>query len=71
MSDEIDIRMSLVEQRYESLDRRMTSVETKIDDLREDMHTGQKNMIKTISTLFAVFATLIITAFGVIVGLIV
>lgn len=67
MSTELDIRMSLVEERYDSLDRRMTSVENKIDNIREDMHTGQKAMIKTIYTSLAVFAGVIISAFGVIV----
>lgn len=70
MSQNIDIRMSLVEERYDSLDRRMTSVENKIDNLRDDMHNGQKAMIKTIYTSLAVFAGVIISAFGVIVNII-
>lgn len=69
MSGELDIRMSLVEERYESLDKRMTSVETKLDNLREDMHNGQKAMIKTIYTSLAVFAGVIISAFGVIINM--
>ena len=48
----------------------MTSVENKIDDLRDDMHNGQKAMIKTIYTSLAVFAGVIISAFGVIVSII-
>ena len=70
MTSELDIRLSLVEERYENLDKRMTSVENKIDNLREDMHNGQKAMIKTIYGSLAVFAGVIISAFGVIVSMI-
>lgn len=70
MSQELDIRISLVEERYDSLDRRMTSVENKLDNLRDDMHNGQKAMIKTIYGSLAVFAGVIISAFGVIVSMI-
>ena len=65
-----DVRIALVEERYESLERRMTSVESKLDYLREDMHTGQKAMIKTIYGSLVVFATVIISAFGVIVSMV-
>jgi hypothetical protein len=61
MTDQ-DTRIALVEERYESLDRRMTSVETKLDNLREDMHNGQKSMIKTIYVSLALFAGVIISA---------
>lgn len=70
MTNELDIRMSLVEERYDNLEKRMTSVEEKIDNLRDDMHNGQKAMIKTIYGSLAVFAGVIISAFGVIVSLI-
>ena len=69
MSD-MDTRIALVEERYESLERRMTSVENKVDLLREDMHNGQKAMIKTIYGSLVVFATVIISAFGVIISLV-
>ena len=69
MDDTQEVRLALVEERYQSLERRMTSVEDKIDDLREDMHNGQKAMIKTIYTSLAVFAGVIVSAFGVIVSL--
>jgi len=61
MTDQ-DTRIALVEERYESLERRMTSVETKLDVLREDMHNGQKSMIKTIYVSLALFAGVIISA---------
>jgi hypothetical protein len=67
---DITVRMSLVEERYESLEKRMTSVENKVDLLREDMHNGQKAMIKTIYTVLALFSGFTITAFGIIVNLI-
>ena len=63
MTDQ-DTRIALVEERYESLDRRMTSVESKLDTLREDMHNGQKSMIKTIYVSLAVFTGVIISAIG-------
>lgn len=65
-----ETRIALVEERYESLERRMTSVELKLDHLREDMHTGQKAMIKTIYGSLAVFAGVIISAFGVIISMV-
>jgi hypothetical protein len=64
-----ETRIALVEERYESLERRMTSVEGKIDHLRDDMHNGQKTMIKSLYTSLAVFAGVIVSAFGVIVSL--
>lgn len=69
MTNDQDIRIALVEERYESLDRRMTSVEGKLDNLREDMHNGQKTMIKSLYTSLAVFASVIISAFGVIISM--
>lgn len=65
-----ETRIALIEERYESLDKRMGSVETKLDQLRDDMHNGQKAMIKTIYTTMAIFAGVIISAFGVIISLI-
>lgn len=64
---DMETRMTLIEARYEQLDKRMSGVENKLDSLREDMHNGQKAMIKTIYTTMAVFAGVIISAFGVIV----
>ena len=64
---EMETRMALIEEKYEQLDRRMDSVETKIDNLRDTMHEGQKSLIKTIYVTMAVFAGVIISAFGLIV----
>ena len=64
---EMETRMALIEEKYEQLDKRMDSVETKIDNLRDTMHEGQKSLIKTIYVTMAVFAGVIISAFGLIV----
>lgn len=45
---DLETRVSLVEQNYEHLDRRMTSVENKLDDIKDDMNTGQQQLIKVI-----------------------
>ena len=66
---EMETRMALIEEKYEQLDRRMDSVEGKIDNLRDTMHEGQKSLIKTIYVTMAVFAGVIISAFGVIVSM--
>jgi hypothetical protein len=58
--------MALVEEKYEQLDRRMESVESKLDQVHEKMHEGQKGLIKTIYGTMFVFAGIIISAFGVI-----
>ena len=47
MSD-IDVRISLVEQNYEQLDKRLEKVEGKIDGLSDDMREGQHSLIKVI-----------------------
>ena len=67
---DMETRMALVEEKYESLDKRMDSVEQKLDLLKDQMHDGQKSTIRTLYTSLAVFAGVIISAFGVIVSLI-
>lgn len=62
---DMETRMALIEEKYEQLDRRMESVEQKIDTLKDTMHEGQKGLIKTIYITMAVFAGVIISAFGV------
>lgn len=64
---DIDTRMALVEQNYQQLEKRLEGVETKIDNLKDEMHNGQKSLIKTIYTTMAVFAGVIISAFGLII----
>lgn len=43
-----EVRMSLVEQNYQNLERRLEKVETKLDDMRDEMKTGQGALIKVI-----------------------
>tara|TARA_R100000734_G_scaffold18895_2_gene16966 strand:- start:810 stop:1016 length:207 start_codon:yes stop_codon:yes gene_type:complete len=66
---DMETRMALIEEKYEQLDRRMESVETKLDHMSERMHEGQKGLIKTIYVTMAVFASVIISAFGVMTSL--
>lgn len=67
---DMDTRMALVEQNYQQVERRLETVEGKIDSLKDEMHNGQKSLIKTIYTTMAVFAGVIISAFGLIITLI-
>lgn len=66
---DMETRMALIEEKYEQLDRRMESVEIKLDSVAEKMHEGQKGLIKTIYVTMAVFAGVIISAFGVMTSL--
>jgi hypothetical protein len=43
---ELETRVSLVEQNYEHLERRIDKVETKLDQISEDMKSGQTALIK-------------------------
>lgn len=47
MSD-LEVRVSLVEQNYQYLERRMEKVENKLDDIHCQMKSGQTAMIKVI-----------------------
>ncbi len=59
---DVETRVSLVEQNYEYLDRRMTSMEKKLDDIRENMNTGQEQLITVIiGTTGTVIAGLVVT----------
>jgi tetrahydromethanopterin S-methyltransferase subunit G len=52
-----DVRLSLVEQNYEQLNKRLEKVEEKIDHLRDDVLASQHSMTKVIigaaGTIFA------------------
>jgi hypothetical protein len=43
-----DVRLSLIEQSYQQLDKRLDKVEFKIDTLGEDMKAGQTSLTKVI-----------------------
>jgi hypothetical protein len=45
---DLDTRMALVEQKYQQLDNRLEKVEHKLDDMRDDMKSGQTALIKVI-----------------------
>lgn len=44
----METRMALVEQSYENLEKRITSVEHKLDSMRDEMQKGQQGLIKVI-----------------------
>lgn len=43
-----EVRVSLVEQNYSNLEKRMEKVEAKLDDMRDEMKSGQQGLIKVI-----------------------
>jgi tetrahydromethanopterin S-methyltransferase subunit G len=45
---DLETRVSLVEQNYRHLDDRLTKVEDKLDDIKNDMTNGQQQLIKVI-----------------------
>lgn len=45
---DIETRMALIEQSYENLERRITSVEIKLDTMRDELQAGQQSLIKVI-----------------------
>lgn len=48
MSDNPEVRLALVEQNYQNLDKRMGSVETKLDQLHTDIKNNNSGLIKAI-----------------------
>ena len=44
----METRMALVEQNYTNLEKRLEKVEIKLDDIKEQMTTGQNNLTKVI-----------------------
>lgn len=61
-----EVRLSLVEQNYQQLEKRMEKVETKLDDLRDDMKTGQGALIKVIIGTTGTILVALISTVGVI-----
>jgi prefoldin subunit 5 len=47
MSD-MDVRISLVEQNYQNLEKRLEKVENKLDGISEQMAAGQNSLTKVI-----------------------
>lgn len=48
IDSETEVRLSLVEQNYQQLDKRLEKVEGKIDDLHKDIINGNSGLIKVI-----------------------
>ena len=43
-----ETRISLVEQNYQHLEKRLSSVETKLDEMKDDMKSGQQATIRVL-----------------------
>ena len=48
MDKETEVRLSLVEQSYQNLEKRIDKVEEKLDSLRDEMKNGQHSLTKVI-----------------------
>ena len=48
MMTEYEVRISLVEQNYQQLEKRLEKVEDKLDEMRDEMKGGQTALIKVI-----------------------
>lgn len=46
--ESLEAHVDLCAIRYEQLDNRLTNLETKVDDVHEDILNGQKSLIKVI-----------------------
>ena len=62
--DDTAVRLSLVEQNYQNLDRRLEKVENKIDVIHTEMLSGQASLVKVIvgatSTIVASLLSIIV-----------
>lgn len=65
---DMDVRISLVEQNYEHLERRLDKVETKLDEMRDDIKSGQQHTIKVIIATTGTIVLGFITTIGVIIS---
>ena len=45
---DMDVRISLVEQNYQNLEKRLEKVENKLDSISEQMSAGQNSLVKVI-----------------------
>lgn len=60
-----ETRLALLEQSYQQVEKRLDVVEEKLDNLKDDMNSGQKGLIKTVYVSMAGMTTVIISAIGV------
>ena len=62
--DDTAVRLSLVEQNYQNLDRRLEKVENKIDVIHTEILSGQASLVKVIvgatSTIVASLLSIIV-----------
>jgi tetrahydromethanopterin S-methyltransferase subunit G len=65
MSD-IDVRISLVEQNYQNLEKRLDKVESKLDDIRLQMNNSQGALIKVIIGTTGTILVALISTIGII-----
>lgn len=60
--ESLEAHVELCQQRYESLERRLSTIETKVEKIHEDITSGNKNMTKVlIGTAGTVIAGLLST----------
>ena len=63
--ESLEAHVDLCALRYEQLDRRMTNLENKVEDIHEDIIKGQSSMTKvlvgTAGTVIAAVASIIVT----------
>ena len=63
--ESLEAHVDLCALRYEQLDRRMTAIENKVEDIHEDIIKGQSSMTKvligTAGTVIAAVASIIVT----------
>jgi tetrahydromethanopterin S-methyltransferase subunit G len=65
MSD-MDVRISLVEQNYQNLEKRLDKVESKLDDIRLQMNNSQGALIKVIIGTTGTILVALISTIGII-----
>ena len=63
--ESLEAHVDLCALRYEQLDRRMTLLEEKVEDIHKDITSGQKNLTKVIigttGTIIASVLTVVVT----------
>jgi SMC interacting uncharacterized protein involved in chromosome segregation len=64
-----ETRVALLEQSYKQVEARIDKIEVKLDDLKDDMNSGQKSLIKTVYVTMAAMTTVIISAIGVMISM--
>lgn len=64
-----ETRLALLEQSYQQVEKRLDIVEVKLDDLKDEMNSSQKALIKTLYVSMAGMTTVIISAIGVMIAM--